>query len=146
MSKVNDFADDVEMLESIIKIIIFPSFKIIASSNSALAQRILKLMHELPETTRAPNMAYNFLKLRIEEKIFPYRFLETLSDIEEVMEEIETNGMIARWKGFESLSNKSLLNKVGINLENKGFNFIASIEALNIFIGGSYIEGILTDI
>lgn len=53
--------------------------------------------------------------------------------------------MLARWKGFENLTNKSLLNKVGVNLENKGFNFIANLEALNIFIGSSYIEGILLE-
>ena len=90
-------------------------------------------------------MAYNFLRLRIEEKVFPHKFLEVLNDIEEVLEEIEGNGMVARWKGFENLSNKSLLNKIGVNLDNKGFNFIASLEALNIFIGSSYVEGILFD-
>lgn len=45
-------------------------------------------MNELPDTTRAPNMAYNFLKLRIEEKVFPHKFLEILNDIEDVLEEI----------------------------------------------------------
>ena len=90
-------------------------------------------------------MAYNFLRLRIEEKVFPHKFLEVLNDIEEVLEEIEGNGMVARWKGFENLSNKSLLNKIGVNLDNKGFNFIANLEALNIFIGSSYVEGILFD-
>lgn len=53
--------------------------------------------------------------------------------------------MLARWKGFENLSNKSLLNKVGVNMENQGFNFIACLEALNIFIGPSFIEGVLLD-
>jgi hypothetical protein len=47
--------------------------------------------------------------------------------------------MIARWKGFENLSNKSLLNKVGLGLENPGFNFIATLEAVNIFLGASFI-------
>lgn len=51
--------------------------------------------------------------------------------------------MLTRWKGFESITNKSLLNKVGINMENRGFNFIATLEALNIFISNSFIEGIL---
>ncbi len=53
--------------------------------------------------------------------------------------------MLARWKGFENLSNKTLLNKVGVSMENKGFNFIATLEAVNIFIGGGYIEGLLMD-
>lgn len=53
--------------------------------------------------------------------------------------------MLARWKGFENLSNKTLLNKVGVSMENKGFNFIATLEAVNIFIGGGYIEGLLID-
>ena len=103
-------------------------------------------MNELPEITRTPNMAYNFLKLRIEEKVFPHKFLEVLNDIENVLQEIQTNGMIARWKGFENLSNKSLLTKVGVNMDNKGFNFIACLEALNIFMGSSYVEGILLDL
>lgn len=47
--------------------------------------------------------------------------------------------MLARWKGFENLTNKSLLNKVGVNIDNKGFNFIATLEAVNIFIGSSFI-------
>lgn len=72
-------------------------------------------------------MAYNFLKTRIEEKIYPQKFLDVLGDIEEIIEEIDNNGMLTRWKGFENLSNKSLLNKVGINMENKGFYFIASL-------------------
>ena len=72
-------------------------------------------------------MAYNFLKTRIEEKIYPQKFLDVLGDIEEIIEEIDNNGMLTRWKGFENLSNKSLLNKVGINMENKGFGFIASL-------------------
>ena len=87
-------------MERIIKVVIFPSLKIIAENNTVISQKILKVMNELPDTTRAPNMAYNFLKLRIQEKVFPHRFLETLSDIEVVLEEIESNGMIARWKGF----------------------------------------------
>ena len=29
---------------------------------------------------------------------------------------------------------------------NRGFNFIASLEALNIFIGSSYVEGVLMDL
>jgi len=66
-----------------------------------------------------------------------------LVDIEEILDDIENNGMLTRWKGFENLSNKSLLNKVGTNLESNGFNFIANLEALNIFIGRSYIECIL---
>ena len=47
--------------------------------------------------------------------------------------------MVARWKGFESLTNKSLLQKVGGAVNNRGFNMIATLEALNIFIGGSFI-------
>ena len=82
------------------KVTILPSLKIIASTNSSVTQKLLKLLSELPETTRAPNMAYNFLKQRIEERIFPQQFLETLNDIEDVLDEIERNGMIARWKGF----------------------------------------------
>lgn len=57
-------------------------------------------MGELPDTTRAPNMAYNFLRARIEEKVFPQKFLEALADIEDILEEIQNNGMLARWKGF----------------------------------------------
>ena len=43
-----------------------------------------------------------------------------------MLEEIERNGMIARWKGFENLTNKSLLQKIG-DVNNKGFNLIANL-------------------
>ena len=84
--KVSDFSEEVELLERIIKVCIFPSLKIIVENNTTVAQKILKIMNELPETTRAPNMAYNFLRLRIEEKVFPHKFLEILNDIESVLE------------------------------------------------------------
>ena len=64
---------------------ILPSLKIITQNNANVAQKILKIMNELPEITRTPNMAYNFLKLRIEEKVFPHKFLEVLNDIENVL-------------------------------------------------------------
>ena len=38
----------------------------ISANNTVIAQKILKVMNELPETTRAPNMAYTFLRRRIE--------------------------------------------------------------------------------
>lgn len=91
-------------------------------------------------------MAFNFLKMRIQQKTFPQKFLQVLSDIEEVIQEIDKNGMLTRWKGFENLSNKSLLNKVGVNMENKGFYFLANLQATSIFIGSSYIYGLLSEI
>lgn len=139
------FVDQAELAERLIKVCILPSFKLIDQENTNVGPRILKIISELPESTRAPNMAYNFLKTRIEERVFPYRFLEALDNIEDILDDIEENGMLTRWKGFESISNKSLLNKVNTNLENKGFNFLATLEALNLFISRSYIECILLD-
>jgi hypothetical protein len=45
-------------------------------------------------------MVYNFLRVRMEDKNFPHRFIESLNNIEEILEEVEKNGMVARWKGF----------------------------------------------
>ena len=65
VDKVPEFVDDIDLTERIVKVTILPSFKIIASTNSSITQKLLKLISELPETTRAPNMAFNFLKQRI---------------------------------------------------------------------------------
>jgi hypothetical protein len=89
-------------------------------------------------------MAYNFLKDRIEDKSFPQCFIHALNSIDDTLYEVEVNGVLTRWKGIESLANKSLFSKVGFNLANRGFNFVVTLEALNIFLG-SFIEGVLYD-
>lgn len=73
------------MLERVVKICILPNLKIISEGNSTVGQKILKIISELPETTRTPNMAYNFLRVRMEDKTFPHRFLESLNNIEEIL-------------------------------------------------------------
>ncbi len=100
VNKVVLFVEDLELTERMVKVCILPSLKLIGENNSNIANKIIRIISELPDTTRAPNMAYNFLRLRIEDKSFPHRFLEALSNIEEILEEIEVNGMLARWKGF----------------------------------------------
>jgi hypothetical protein len=60
--------------------------KLIALNNSNFTQKLLKLISELPETTRTQNIAFNFLRQRMEERLFPQRFLESLNDVEEVLE------------------------------------------------------------
>ena len=74
--------EDHELTERLLKVIIMPSLRKIAATNSVVTQKLLKLMSELPDTARAPNIAYNFIKGRIEERIFPQQFLEALEDIE----------------------------------------------------------------
>jgi len=63
--KIILFIDNIELTERVIKACILPNFKLIAQTNTSISQRILKIISELPETTRAPNMAYNFLRARI---------------------------------------------------------------------------------
>ena len=70
------------------------------SSTTTVPARLLGILKELPESTRSPNMAYNYIRNRIEEETLPQWFLEELKDIEEILKEIEGNGMVARWKGF----------------------------------------------
>ena len=48
INKVPEFSEEIELAERIIKVTILPSLKIIASTNSSITQRLLKLMSELP--------------------------------------------------------------------------------------------------
>ncbi len=66
MHKVADLVGDIELTEKITKACIYPNMRIISDTSSSVTQKILKILAELPETTRAPNMAYNFLRIRIE--------------------------------------------------------------------------------
>ena len=43
------------------------------------------------------------------------------------------------------MSNKSLLTKLGGSSQNRGFDFLANLEALSIFLGIGFIEGVLLE-
>ena len=93
-------------------------------------------------------MAYNFIRTRVLEETLPQSFIDQLMNIEEILRDIESNGMVARWKGFELMSNKNLLNKlVGASTTDlsQGFNFIANFEAITLFLGIGFIEGTLLE-
>lgn len=94
----------------------------------SVKKKIHDLITELPETSKNVDPAYDFLRTRTEEGSFPRNFLTYLMDIESILEEIERNSMVSRWKGFQNIANKSILNKIGNNpIRSQGFDFIATI-------------------
>ena len=68
--------------------------------------------------------------------------VHVLGSMQSILDEIEENGILNRWKGFDNMSSKNLLTKIETP-KSRGFDFISTLESLNIFLGGNFIEGIL---
>jgi hypothetical protein len=69
-------------------------------------------------------------------------------DLQELLEEVDSSGIMTRWKGFEKLiQNKSLVQKINsISTVNaKAYEFLLILEALSVFLGEGWIEGVLRD-
>ena len=102
-------------------------------------------------TSSVQNSSYIYMKSLIQEsgKVFPQEFLGILEvDLQELLEEVDSSGIMTRWKGFEKLiQNKSLVQKINsISTVNaKAYEFLLILEALSVFLGEGWIEGVLRD-
>ncbi len=77
LQKIPQFLDEVLLLQRILKLIIMPQLHQIAShsSTTSVPAKLLSILKQLPETTRSPNMAYNYIRKRIQEETLPQFFI-----------------------------------------------------------------------
>jgi hypothetical protein len=151
---LEQFSEDPSLLERGLKFMIMP-FLVEITKNVGTCKHLLlalSLFSSLNSiTSSAQNNSYNYIKSLIQEsgKVFPQEFVGLLeSDLQELLEEVDSSGIMTRWKGFEKLiQNKSLVQKINsISTVNaKAYEFLLILEALSVFLGEGWIEGVLRD-
>lgn len=87
-------------MERLIKVIVLPFFHEIAIKSRDISQHMLKIIEDLPASTNTYSAALEYIKQKVQDKSFPRDMLDALSDIETILDEVENNGIVNRWKGF----------------------------------------------
>ena len=77
------------------------------NKNAQICKQLLTALSSFPSSTNTPtsvqNQSYSYVKSLIHQpiKTFPQQFLSILqTDLQELLEEVESSGIMARWKGI----------------------------------------------
>ena len=130
------FKDNQLHFEKLIKTMLLPVLHSAAGRAKQPIKKLLNWLVELKQITATPKTAYTFLRTLTEQKVFPSALLEYLDGAEAITRDIEGSGVVDRWKGFEVMWSKS---------RNRGVELLCLLQALNIFLSGHFIEGVLAE-
>lgn len=117
-------------LETLIKIVLLP---MLTSLPSVLAAKFAQFVQSIPYTYNNSNQtnALNFIKGFIKEGVLVNKLRTYINSLEETLQAINNNGLLARWRGL------------GTEIRTDGQEFIAIIESLVYLLGEGFLAGAL---
>lgn len=115
---------------------VLPVFHSASTRGRQSLGRLLAWLPELKQVTATPHTAYLFIRGLIEQKVFPGVFLEHVDGLEAVVREVESSGVVGRWKGFEVMWGKA---------RNASVELLCMLQALHLFLSGNFVEGVLRE-
>jgi hypothetical protein len=79
------------------------------SQKTPSRSKLLSIIEEVSRIQQTPKSSLEFIKAKISEGTFPKNYLGCLRDIESVIDEINANQMLDRWKSFNRIADSQLL-------------------------------------
>lgn len=101
---------------------------------SGLAGKFLQLVQSIPYTYNNSNQtnALTTIKELIKKGIFVEKMQNYMNSLDETLQAINNNGLLARWRGLET------------EVRNSGQEFIAIVESLVYLLGEGFLSGALS--
>jgi hypothetical protein len=128
------FTEYPSLMSTCIKLITISNLKNVLLRNNKNRGKLLSIIEAISNITQSANSCINFINTKMVEGAFPRNFQQCLKDIDSVIEEIEQNQMLERWKSFNKMANEAILDKISGSI-NRGFEFMAYLTAIFNLLG-----------